>query len=78
MNEDINRLGFTAWAHDRIANFLEDHGPILALGEGNVSIEGKNFSIVATYDATSVNITLRGYTGEGWETCDVVIKHRKP
>ena len=64
MEEEINRLGFDAWADNKFVNILED---IVGGSNGNISIENKDYHILAWWDEKCVNCCIRAYTGNGWE-----------
>lgn len=67
MLEEINRLGFEAWADNKIVNFIEDHGEIIAIpGEGQISVESKNHTINAVWKGEHISIVVRAYV-DGWK-----------
>jgi hypothetical protein len=64
MEEQINRLGFDAWADNKFVNILED---IVGGSDGHISIEHGDYHILATWNEETVNCCIRAYTGNGWE-----------
>lgn len=61
MNEQINRLGFEAWADNLIVNAIED-----GFGRDFVS-HSDNISVVLCYISGGVHATVRAYVpGKGW------------
>lgn len=75
MKEQVNRLGFGAWAENKIVNFIEDWGDTMRISEGNMSIENDCYTINARFGDRSVSISIRAYVeGEGWQTLDQNIK----
>lgn len=67
MHDEINRLGFEAWADNKIVNFIEDQGGIITTpGEGHMSVESKNHTITATWKGEYLNIVVRAYV-DGWK-----------
>lgn len=79
MIDEINRLGFEAWADNKIVNFLEDHGSKIASSQqGYMSHEGKNFSITCTYVGEWINIVVRAHVAdEGWKVHEWSIRRWK-
>jgi hypothetical protein len=67
MHDEINRLGFEAWADNKIVNFIEDYGAVLCVpGEGHIAKEGKDLTISATWKGEQLTIALRAYV-DGWK-----------
>ena len=79
MTEEINRLGFGAWADNKIVNFLEDHGQMIALSsEGHMSVEKDNFSVTSTHKGEWINIVVRAHVREhGWQVHEWSIRRWK-
>lgn len=71
MEEEINRLGFNAWADNKFVNIIED---IVRGSNGNISIENQDYHILAWWDEKVVNCCIRAYTGKGWEIYEMEIK----
>ncbi len=72
MKDNINRLGFEAWADNIIVNAIEnmrsDSAPTLDMDEGDVTVVVRMSEGVAT-------ATVRAYIkGEGWHYHDRTIK----
>jgi len=75
MKEQVNRLGFGAWAENIIVNFIEDWGDTMRISEGNMHIENDVYNVNAGFKDGSVSISVRAYVdGEGWQTLDQNIK----
>ena len=77
MKEQINRLGFGAWAENIIVNFLEDYREVMLTSEGQMTIERSDntYELTAKWDAEQLSITVRAYVdGEGWQTLEQHIK----
>lgn len=75
IKQQVNRLGFGAWAENIIVNFIEDWGDTMRISEGNMSIENDIYNINAQFRDGSVSISVRAYVeGEGWQTLDQNIK----
>lgn len=72
--EQINRLGFTAWADNIIVDFIENHPEFAEGGYGSITTERKDGTAIrAVYGNGTVNLIVRGYTGNGWETHERVV-----
>lgn len=75
IKQQVNRLGFGAWAENIIVNFIEDWGDTMRTSEGNMSIENNSYTVNALFRDGSVSISIRAYVdGEGWQTLDQNIK----
>lgn len=75
IKQQVNRLGFGAWAENIIINFIEDWGDTMRISEGNMSIENNHYTVNARFQDGSVSISIRAYVeGEGWQTLDQNIK----
>lgn len=67
-DEQIARLGFEAWADNVIVNFIEDNKDMMKLGDGNLSMENDARLVRAEWKGNEVNILVRAYTKNGWQT----------
>jgi hypothetical protein len=76
MSNQINRLGFGAWAENIIVNFLEDYRDVMLTSEGQTSIEKfDEYELTAKWDGEQVSIGVRAYVnGEGWQSLEQHIK----
>ena len=75
MKEQVNRLGFGAWAENLIINFIEDWGDTMRKGEGHMSIETECYTINTKFQDKDLNICVRAYVeGEGWQVLEQNIK----
>lgn len=77
MKEQINRLGFGAWAENIIVNFLEDYRDVMLTSEGQMTVEKSDntYELTAKWDCEQLSITVRSYVdGEGWQTLEQHIK----
>jgi hypothetical protein len=75
IKQQVNRLGFGAWAENIIVNFIEDWGDTMRTSEGNMSIENNSYTVNALFRDGSVSISIRAYVdGDGWQTLDQNIK----
>ena len=70
LQEQINRLGFGAWADSEIMNFLEDWGDTIRIGDGHMNLErNDSCNIYAQFDDQQVMVRIRAYVdGQGWQT----------
>lgn len=66
MKDEIQRLGFDAWADNKFVNLTEDITS--ESGTGNISIEHDDWHIKAEWDEQTIHCYIRAYTGHGWET----------
>jgi len=66
------RQGFGAWAENIIVNYIEDwREVILASQKGSNTIEREDYTMNASWDDKSLNISIRAYVeGEGWQTLE--------
>lgn len=72
--ENINRLGFTAWADSLIVDFIESHKETL-VNQGSITTErADGTTLRATHGEGRADILVRGYTGHGWETHERSVK----
>jgi hypothetical protein len=69
--EDIERLGFDAWADNKFVNLIED---FVMPGHGDVQIEGSDITVRMRWDDAMIHCVLRAYTHEGWQTYEKEIK----
>jgi hypothetical protein len=69
--EDIERLGFDAWADNQFVNLIEN---FVMPGHGNVRIEDMDFTAKLKWDDAMIHCVLRAYTHEGWKTYEKEIK----
>jgi len=78
--DQIQRLGFGAWADNEIANFLEDWTDTIRIGDGNMTIErNDDCNIYCQFENQQVTIRVRAYVEEhGWQTCERSINIEKP
>ena len=70
--DQINRLGFEAWADNQFVNAIED---FVMPGHGNVSVTSDDITILIWWDDKTINCTIRAYTDTGWQTYDKTIKN---
>lgn len=75
-NQQINRLGFGAWAENIIVNYLEDWKDVMLTSEGQNTIDKfDEYELTAKWDGEQVAITVRAYVdGEGWQSLEQQIK----
>ena len=69
--EEINRLGFDAWADNKMVNAIED---FVMPGEGWIRHEGKMHDLFIKWDNSSIHCTIRAHTANGWQTYERNIK----
>lgn len=73
--DDINRLGFDAWADNKFADLMENYVDVSGTGgSGEISVTHKDYDIRIEWTAEEVNCTIRAYTSEGWKTYSKGIK----
>ncbi len=77
MNDEINRLGFGAWADDKIANYIEDWFPTMCMGTGKMSVESKDYTLYAEYGEKDYTIVIRAHTSDGWQMHQRTIKFKE-
>jgi hypothetical protein len=73
MDSDINRLGFDSWASNKFVNAMEDY-IVGNGGEGNISIESKDYNLNMEWNEKTITCTIRAYTSDGWQTYQKEIK----
>lgn len=71
MENQINRLGFDAWADNEFVNALENF-PMVATGD--ISVENDSVSMKITFSEKTVHCVIRAYTPDGWQTYEKEIK----
>ena len=69
--EQIQRLGFDAWAKNVAADAIEAY---VFPGCGNASMESKDFSYNIRWDDDNIAFSLRVYTSEGWKEYSTELK----
>jgi hypothetical protein len=62
----MNRLGFDAWADNKLMNAIEDT-PYLMQGEGNVTYEYNDVTIRLDWKPDGYVASIRAHTPEGWK-----------
>ena len=69
------RQGFGAWAENIIVNYIEDWKEVMLNSQkGNHTIEKEDYTMNASWDYKSLNISIRAYVeGEGWQTLEQTI-----
>lgn len=78
MKDQINRLGFGAWAENKIINYLENYALTIKSSEGNHTIEYDEYTLISRWTDCEINITIRAYVeGDGWQTLDQNIRINK-
>lgn len=72
MKNQINRLGYGAWAENIIVNFLEDYRDVMLTSEGQMTIEKfDEYELTSKWDGEQLSITVRSYVdGQGWQTLE--------
>jgi DNA-binding GntR family transcriptional regulator len=73
----IQRLGFGAWADDKIANYIEDWLPTMSMGTGKMSVEAKDYTLYAEYGDKDYTIVIRAHTPDGWQMHQRTIKFKE-
>jgi hypothetical protein len=72
MIDQINRLGFEAWADNIIVNKLED---VKGLSFHSMSILAQDYSLTMSRCGDSLVAVVRAWVpGTGWQTCERTIK----
>jgi hypothetical protein len=78
MKDQINRLGFGAWAENKVINYLENYALTIKCSEGSHTIEYDEYTLVSRWTDSEINITIRAYVdGDGWQTLDQHIRINK-
>lgn len=71
MNDAINRLGFDAWADNKMMNAIEDH---VYQGVGYVQREADDYNLHIKWDDKHITCVIRAHTDAGWQTYEKQIK----
>lgn len=76
IKQQVNRLGFGAWAENIIINFLEDYKEVMLTSEGQMTVDKfDEYELTAKWDGEQLSVAVRAYVdGEGWQTLDQNIK----
>lgn len=69
--DDINRLGFDAWADNEFVNAIENFSSVAT---GDVKIENEDVSMKFTFTEQTIHCVIRAYTADGWQTYEREIK----
>jgi len=69
--EDIQRLGFDAWADNEFVNLVEN---FVMPGHGKIDIEGMDCTIKLKWDDAMIYCLIRVYTFEGWKEYEKELK----
>lgn len=72
--ENINRLGFDAWADNKFVNIIEDYDNLM--GTGNLRIENDECCIKVYFEEDQITCVIRAYTEDGWKTYERVHKRK--
>lgn len=70
---EINRLGFDAWANNKIVDAVENTAFCMQ-GEGFVSYESKDVNIRIDWTPHGYTAALRAYTHDGWKETGAAFK----
>lgn len=71
--EQIDRLGFDAWADNVFQNALEDY-LVMQGGNGSISVESNDMNMNMKWDDLEIEFNLRAHTHEGWKEYNRTIK----
>jgi len=76
MKDEINRLGFGAWAENIIVNYLEDYSDVLSNSvKGSHVVDKEDYSLNASWEDNVLCISIRAWVaGEGWQVLEQHIK----
>ena len=68
--ENVDRLGFPAWADNEIMNFIEDWKDTILISDGNMTIERNDAcNIHCTFKDKQATVRVRAYViYSGWQT----------
>lgn len=69
--EQIQRLGFDAWAMNVAADAIETY---VFPGTGNARMESKDCSYCIVWDDEQIEFSLRAYTDEGWKEYQTTLR----
>ena len=69
--EDIQRLGFDAWADNEFVNLVEN---FVMPGSGKIDIEGMDCFVRLKWDDAMIYCFIRVYTFEGWKEYEKELK----
>jgi hypothetical protein len=72
MEEEINRLGFDAWADNKFVNAIENYETFI--GTGEVKFEDEEVCAKFFFSENAISCVIRAYTHEGWKTYEKEIK----
>lgn len=71
----INRLGFDAWADNMFTNAYEDFvAPNGKEGVGEIAIESPDYNLRMIWTETTIACYIRAYTKDGWKEYQKEIK----
>jgi hypothetical protein len=71
-DDQIARLGFEAWADNQFTNSIENY---VFPGDGNVTIEGKDYTQRVWWTPEFIHFFIRCYTKDGWKEASRTIKN---
>ncbi len=73
MNEQIQRLGFDAWAQNMFVNAIED---FVSGTNGSASVESEDFRVNIWWSEDSVTAMVTAYAEGKWQTYENQVKRR--
>jgi hypothetical protein len=62
----MNRLGFDAWADNKLMDAIENT-PFIMQGEGNITYEHEDVTIRLDWKPDGYVASIRAHTSEGWK-----------
>lgn len=65
MDPEYNRLGFDAWADNKMVNAIED---AIGTQSGSVVVDHDDCTIKISWNETDITCVIRAYTESGWQT----------
>lgn len=68
---EINRLGFDAWADNEFVNAIENFHTIAT---GEMKVESDDVVMKFTFTEHSIHCVIRAYTESGWQNYEKEIK----
>ncbi len=76
MKNQINRLGYGAWAENIIVNFLEDwREEFTTSNKFSMTIEKEDYHVNAHTECGTLFISVRAYVdGDGWQSLEQAVK----
>ena len=70
-DNQINRLGFDAWADNKFVNAIEDY---VFDSHGSMHLSSISWEMNLWWSHNTIDCSIRAYTKDGWQTYEKQIK----